>query len=75
MNTEGTIAQCKFLILRGKQVTPEKVDSLVAAASTFAAKIFSDYAVIELPKQYKREKNANKQAVRKYGRDQNPNSA
>ena len=49
MNIEGTIAQCKFLILRGKQVTPEKVDSLVAAASTFAAKIFSDYAVIELP--------------------------
>ena len=55
MNIEGTIAQCKFLILRGKQVTPEKVDSLVAAASTFAAKIFSDYAVIELPKQHKRK--------------------
>ena len=60
MNTEGTIAQCKFLILRGKQVTPEKVDSLVAAASTFADKIFSDCAFIELPKQYKRKLNERK---------------
>ena len=49
MNIEGTIAECKSLLLQGKQVTAEKVDSLVAAASTFAEKIFSDCAFIELP--------------------------
>ena len=60
MNIEGTIAQCKSLLLQGKQVTAEKVDSLVAAASTFAEKIFSDSAFIELPKQYKRKLNERK---------------
>ena len=34
MNIEGAIAQCKSLLLQGKQVTAEKVNSLVAAAST-----------------------------------------
>ena len=60
MNIEGTIAHCKSLLLQGKQVTAEKVDSLVAAASTFAEKIFSDCAFIELPKQYKRKLNERK---------------
>ena len=55
MNIEGAIAQCKSLLLQGKQVTAEKVNSLVAAASMFAEKIFSDCVFIELPKQYNRK--------------------
>ena len=60
MNIEGTIAQCKSLLLQGKQVNAEKVDSPIEAASTFSEKIFSDCAFIELPKQYKRKLNERK---------------
>ena len=38
MNIEGTIAQCKSLLLQGKQINTEKVDSPIEAASTFSEK-------------------------------------
>ena len=68
MNIEGAIAQCKSLLLQGKQVTAEKVNSLVAAASTFAK-----YSQIAPSSSFQSSTSGNytkgKQTVSKYGTD------